>query len=139
MSQMTKVVNLRKEKYSQYIGRQDKTFHYGNPFSIGKSNIAKMVMPNRHEALLAFHDWLEGARFQDVEPERRAWVVENIEALRGCTLGCFCKPLGCHGDIYRVLLGELKLDEVLKPESIQPESQKSPAPKSTDDTQMGLF
>jgi hypothetical protein len=139
MSQTTKVVNLRKEKYSQYIGRQDKPLHYGNPFSIGKSNIAKMVMPNRYEALRAFHDWLQGTRFQEVEPERRAWIVENIESLRGCTLGCFCKPLGCHGDIYRALLGEIKLDEVLTPEPAQADAQKSPSPKSSDESQMGLF
>ncbi len=139
MSQITKVVNLRKEKYSKYIGRKDEPMHYGNPFSIGKSNLAKMVMPNRYEALLAFYDWLKGTRFQDVEPGRRSWILENLESLRGCTLGCFCKPLGCHGDIYRVLLGELTLDEVLTPEPVQPATQKSPAPKSTDDTQMGLF
>lgn len=31
---------------------------------------------------------------------------EKIESLRGCNLGCWCKPSKCHGDIITKLLEE---------------------------------
>src|SRR5690606_5490453 len=137
MSPVTRVVNLRKESYSVYIGRKNVDFHYGNPFAISRSDLSKLTMPSREEALLAFHDWLRGTRFQDVEPTRRAWILQNLEALRGQAIGCFCKPLSCHGDIYRVLLGELTLEEAM--------GQRAEAEVKTDgcerreEEQMSLF
>lgn len=143
MTAFTKVVNLRREAYTVYIGRQDHRFHYGNPFSIRQSKFSTTEVASKYEALLAFHDWLKGTRFNagdpdEVEPERREWILSNIEKLRGESLGCFCKPSECHGDIYRVLLNEISLEEALG--STRPShSNKKKNAQPDDSQQMGLF
>ncbi len=74
-----KVVNLRKEKYDVYIGRGSK---WGNRFVIGMDG-------NREEVIRKY----------------RRWIMKNdcllfcLEELKGKVLGCFCKPLACHGDV----------------------------------------
>jgi len=96
----TRVVNLRKEKYTIYIGRRDGTTpHWGNPFPIGP-------YCTRDESISRFRAWLRGdnAEYLEIEPSRRGWILDNIESLRGETLGCFCKPLDCHGDVYIEIL-----------------------------------
>lgn len=117
---LTKVVNRYKEPCDIVIGRSHEDHHFGNPFSVGTSSIAKLQMPTRYEAINAFHEWLTGTNYQGIEQSRRAWVLENLETLRGKTLGCTCKPKNCHGDVYRVLLGELTKEEALgEPEPVQ--------------------
>lgn len=124
MTVMTLVVNQHKSKFSKYIGRDSRNaMHFGNPFFVTnkKTKLGKVETANLRECLLAFNDWLDGTRFQDVEPERRQWVLDNLEQLRGETLGCFCKPKACHGDIYRVKLGEMTLEEALPP--LEPQAE----------------
>ena len=76
---MTKVVNLRKEKYDVYIGRGSK---WGNPFIIGKDGTREDVI-SKYEMYIMDRDSL----------------IEALPELEGKVLGCFCKPLPCHGDI----------------------------------------
>jgi len=83
---MTRVVNIRKEKYDIYIGRPSK---WGNPFVIGKDGTREEVIEKYREYILQ-------------SPE----LLNSLEELRGKTLGCFCKPFGCHGDVLVELLGE---------------------------------
>lgn len=74
-----KVVNLRKEKHDIYIGRGSK---WGNPFK----------MKNTSEE--------ERNRVCD-EYEKWFWttdMVNDLHELKGKVLGCYCKPLRCHGD-----------------------------------------
>lgn len=125
---MTLVVNSYKSKYSIYIGRdKNDPMHFGNPFFVSnkKTKLGKVEVANLRECLLAFYDWLKGTRYQDVEPERRQWILDNLDKLKDQTLGCFCKPKACHGDIYLVLLGEKTLEEVLPP----PEPQREQIPQ----------
>lgn len=110
----TEVVNIRKQRSDIYIGRKNSEVHFGNPFYLTESALAKTKVDSLEEALKSFHDWLAGIAHQDIEPLRRKWIIENLDSLRGKSLGCFCKPKACHGDIYRVMLGEVSLDEVLK-------------------------
>lgn len=75
---MTRVVNRHREPFDVYIGRGSK---WGNPFVIG----------------------VDGTRREVIERYRR-WIVrqpqfDDLEELRGKVLGCFCKPLPCHGDV----------------------------------------
>lgn len=79
---MTNVVHCSKKNYDVYIGRPG---FWGNPFEIGKDG-------NREEVLKKFRHWLLTS---DEAEEQR----EKIKTLRGKTLGCWCKPLPCHGDI----------------------------------------
>ena len=101
----TNVVNLRKEKYDIYIGRSTSNkFHYGNPFTHLKSDtLAKVVVGSREESIDCYREWLSGQGWKDIEQERRLWILDRLKYLKGKTLGCFCKPLDCHGDILAEL------------------------------------
>ena len=95
---MTKVVNCRFEPHDIYIGRRkDTNEHFGNPFKIGPKC-------SREEAIQSFRMWIRGYDFPKVEPERRKWILENLHKLKDKILGCWCKPLTCHGDVYVELL-----------------------------------
>lgn len=37
-------------------------------------------------------------------------LLKDLHELKGKTLGCFCKPLSCHGDILVRLADESHLD-----------------------------
>lgn len=101
---MNTVVNIHKEKCDIYIGRKKEGMHFGNPFSHIKNLRGTIYVQDREMAVLAFSLWLSQLGFNDVEPERREWINNNIETLRGKKLGCFCKPLSCHGDFYIQIL-----------------------------------
>jgi len=99
---MTTVVNIRNDsgRDSFYIGRKKEGMHYGNPFShLTIPNAIKVA--SREEAILCFELWLDGLGFEEVEPEHRKWVLENMHELKDKKLGCFCAPLSCHGDVYK--------------------------------------
>ena len=77
------VVNLRKNKYDVYIGRGSK---WGNPFKIGRDG-------NREEVIEKYREYI-----------MQSGLLSHLEELRNKTLGCFCKPLACHGDVLVELL-----------------------------------
>lgn len=78
---MDKVVHCKKDKYDVYIGRGSK---WGNPFKIG-------VDGNREEVIRKYRRWLV--------LERRDLIRDAKVELKGKVLGCWCRPLKCHGDI----------------------------------------
>ena len=93
----TRVVNLRSEPYDVYIGRagKGKDGYFGNPLLIGAKT--------RDQVIKEFDTYMRGRFAKD--PEYRKRIME----LKGKTLGCFCKPLACHGDVIVALLeGESK-------------------------------
>ena len=80
----TTVVNIKRNpEYDVFIGRPSK---WGNPFKIGPDGDRKEVIR-----------------------KYRAWIMKNprllasLGELRGKRLGCFCKPLACHGDVLAAL------------------------------------
>ena len=85
----TRVVNLRKEPYDIYIGRGSK---WGCPFYIPEDGSRTVVIRRYKEYLLNF----------------RPDLIKALPELKGKRLGCFCKPLDCHGDILIELLEGLK-------------------------------
>jgi hypothetical protein len=84
---MTKVVNYKKDKYDIYIGRGSK---WGNPFKIGPDGSRMEVIKKYKEYIL-----------QDEE------LLKHLPELKGKILGCFCKPLPCHGDVLVELVDKL--------------------------------
>ena len=80
---MTKVVNKRVEPFDVYIGRGSK---WGNPF-VMKSEA------DRERVIEQFRKYL----WEQIE----AGVVtkDELRALDGKRLGCFCAPKACHGDV----------------------------------------
>ena len=96
---VTRVVNLRKEPYDIYIGRGSP---FGNPFTHKKDGTkASIVVDSREEAIDLYAMWLVG----DVEiPGAEPPTKDEIMSLKGKTLGCFCKPKSCHGDVLVALV-----------------------------------
>jgi len=92
-----------------YIGRNRwrKDTNFGNPWSHKPVNEDVRIAASHTEAVGNYWAWLEGSAFHDVEPERRAWILENILTLEGKCLGCFCRPPeACHGE---ALISMLKI------------------------------
>lgn len=92
---MTKVVNRRVEDFDVYIGRGSK---WGNPYSHMKNTTAKYEVGSRAEAIEAYRVYI-------TEGEGR-YLLESLKELEGKTLGCYCKPLSCHGDILVELVNK---------------------------------
>ncbi|MBL7184992.1 MAG: DUF4326 domain-containing protein [Phycisphaerae bacterium] len=76
---VTKVVNLRKEGYDVYIGRGSK---WGNRFVIGRDGSREEVITKYKERIL-----------------RNDELLSCLGQLKDKVLGCYCKPLACHGDV----------------------------------------
>jgi hypothetical protein len=93
---MCKVVHCRKEDYDVYIGRPSK---WGNPFSHRYGTRAKFTVKTREEAVEAYRVWITKG------PGRR--LLKDLHELKGKVLGCWCKPLACHGDILAELVSKL--------------------------------
>ena len=74
-----RVVNLRKEKYDVYIGRGSK---WGNKFAIGRDG-------NREEVIRKYREYIL----------KNDYLLNCLEELKDKILGCYCKPLPCHGDV----------------------------------------
>lgn len=91
----TKVVNLLREKYDVYIGRKgkNKDGYFGNPFIMKEES-------DRQKVIDKYKLYFEDRIIRDPEFKSR------VEDLRGKILGCFCKPLNCHGDIIVEYLKE---------------------------------
>ena len=86
---MTKVINIKKESFYQvYIGRPSK---WGNPFEIGKDGTRKEVIKKYREYLLNNKE-----------------LLACLPELKDKVLGCYCKPLACHGDILVELVNALE-------------------------------
>lgn len=79
-----KVVHCKKEPYDIYIGRGSK---WGNPFRIGMDG-------TRDEVISKYEIYIMD------KPD----LIASLPELVGKTLGCWCKPKACHGDILKVMV-----------------------------------
>jgi hypothetical protein len=80
---MTTVVKVN-EPHDVYIGRPS---IWGNPFKIGPDG-------TREEVIAKYWAWIQ------TKPQ----LMRRLSRLRGKTLGCYCKPLPCHGDVLVELI-----------------------------------
>ena len=85
----TRIVHCKKESYDIYIGRPSK---WGNPFQIGKDG-------TRDEVIEKFRDWIL------TQPK----LLKDLHEIKGKTLGCWCKPKSCHGDVLVELIETLDI------------------------------
>lgn len=98
------LVNIHhKVPYDVYIGRPKagEAWGFGNPFVVG-------VHAPRGRAIDMFERWLLTGDSQGsihATSERRIWIMKNIHSLKGKTLGCFCTPNPCHGEVLLKLIG----------------------------------
>jgi len=79
----TRVVNLRDEPYDIYIGRPSP---FGNPFVVGEHG-------NREHCIKNYRTFFYNGLGDTPDYKKK------VLALKGKRLGCYCKPLPCHGDI----------------------------------------
>ncbi len=93
-----KVVHCKKEPYDVYIGRPGP---WGNPFSHKDGTLAQFKVNDLAEALSAHKEWFLS------QPEL---VKRAKRELKGKTLGCWCKPGQCHGDILLKVANENSCD-----------------------------
>ena len=75
----TRVVHCKRERYDVYIGRPGP---WGNPFAIGKDGDRETVIRKYREWVLTRPD-----------------LCAKMKELKGKTLGCWCSPAACHGDV----------------------------------------
>lgn len=83
---MTTVVH-RRDSHDVYIGRPSK---WGNPFSHLPNTLARFRVSTREQAIAEYEKWILS---------RPDLIAAAKKELRGKVLGCWCKPLPCHGDI----------------------------------------
>lgn len=93
----TRVVNLSKEGADVYIARPS---IWGNPYSHKPDTLAEFRVATRSEAIQKYGEWIV------TQPA----LMAKLRELKGKTLGCFCKPKRCHGDILVALVNELPED-----------------------------
>lgn len=84
----TRVVHCKKERYDVYIGRPS---IFGNPHAIS----AKMDRPT---VIALYRSYIRDKMQRDKE------FKKAVLALKGKVLGCWCKPLQCHGDVIVEIL-----------------------------------
>ena len=82
---MCSVVNRYKEPYDVYIGRGSLL---GNPYKINEAT------GNTRDVVIAkYKNYL----WQQIKTGRVS--LDYLRSLNGKKLGCYCKPLACHGDV----------------------------------------
>ena len=89
----TRVVHCKREKYDVYIGRPSK---WGNPYSHKPESIASILVDSREEAIELYREWITKGEGQN--------LLLQLDELKGKTLGCWCKPHACHGDVLVELI-----------------------------------
>jgi len=78
----TVVVNIKKERCDVKI---DRTTSFGNPYHIGQDGDRKQVIEKYRTY---FYKKLNNPLFRN-----------KVLLLKGKRLGCYCKPMECHGDV----------------------------------------
>ena len=90
----TKVVHCKKAKYDVYIGRPS---IWGNPFSPLVGTLARFQAESIADAVAKYKEWIL------TQPD----LLAKLPELKDKTLGCWCKPKSCHGDILAELADSL--------------------------------
>jgi hypothetical protein len=91
---MSLVVHCKKAPFDVYIGRPSP---WGNVFSHKAGTLAEHRVASREEAIASYERWLRA---------RPELVARAKRELRGKVLGCWCKPLACHGDVLARVASE---------------------------------
>lgn len=90
---------MRREPFHIYIGRKSP---FGNPYThMQGPTLAEHVVGSREEAIAEYKKYF--LKRVEEDPEFRAKVM----TLKDKVLGCFCKPLACHGDVIAEWLDNL--------------------------------
>lgn len=87
---MCTVVNKYKSEVDVYIGRGSR---WGNPFTTKTNTKAEFIVATTEDSVALYKEYL-------IDLIRKGIItIDDLLALDGKRLGCFCKPKICHGDI----------------------------------------
>lgn len=87
---MVRVVHCKQERYDVYIGRPSK---WGNPFKVGEDG-------TRKEVIQKYEYWVR----------QQKNLMDSLYELKDKTLGCWCYPKACHGEVLVKLVNERCID-----------------------------
>ena len=73
------VVHCKRSRHDVYTGRPSK---WGNPFQVGRDGTREEVIERYERSMLT-------------QPE----LLDALPELADKTLGCWCAPRACHGDV----------------------------------------
>ncbi len=98
----TVVCHCKKSIYDVYIGRgcnpiTGKLSKWGNPFVVGKDG-------TRQECIDKYAEWIQ----------KQPHLISCLSELKGKRLGCWCRPLNCHGDILVELIEKLDSEKIVE-------------------------
>jgi hypothetical protein len=98
VSRMCNVVHCKRAEYDVYIGRPSV---WGNPFSHREGTLAQFKVDTREQAVAKYEEYLLSSPY----------LMGRLKELKGKTLGCWCHPLPCHGDILKKYVDKLESDD----------------------------
>lgn len=75
--------------------RIDRQTPWGNPFVLGRHG-------DRAEVIRRFENWVRTS-----SDAKAQWIRDHVIELHGKTLGCWCHPEACHGDVLLRLAQEV--------------------------------
>lgn len=80
------VAHCKQSNFDVYIGRPSK---WGNPFAVGRDG-------SREQVIARYKEWLL----------KQPHLLAALGELTGKTLGCWCSPRPCHGDVLARLANQ---------------------------------
>lgn len=89
----TELVNVKRHGRDG-VRMIDRSTIFGNPFRLDEDGGEY----TREESVEQYEEWFMDKITSDDE------FREAVEELRGETLGCYCKPKACHGDVILAYL-----------------------------------
>lgn len=94
-----RVVNLKNSSYDVYIGRENKTYNlphskWANPYNLKDYSL--------EDSLKLYEEYI-----------RTSNLYNSLDELKDQTLGCWCKPKKCHGDVLIALYNEKLLNYLI--------------------------
>ena len=97
-----RVVHCKREPYDVYIGRPSV---WGNPFVHERKNVkdGAVLVESRERAIELYEIYIRD------KIDRKELL--GLEEIAGKTLGCWCSPKPCHGDVLVRLCRERGLTE----------------------------
>ena len=81
----TTVINMKTYTGNDFI-RIDRATAFGNPYRIGHNG-------TREQVIKLYQRYFKQRMKKDEQ------FYQTVCSLAGCKLGCWCKPLACHGDV----------------------------------------
>ena len=97
LKKVANVQDWKKDNDNVYIGRKTVEFQeskWANPYRISKTN-------SREQVVLRFEEYIRS----------NSLLLKDLNQLKGKTLGCWCSPQLCHGEVLQKLLQEITSEE----------------------------